>query len=55
MKIVFIIIASLGLLYFLIRNRKFDFFTVGYLSSFAYFLPGFFGYGTDTIRKVILL
>jgi len=38
----FIFISIIGALYFLLKKRKFDFFSIGYFSSFLYFLPGFF-------------
>ncbi len=44
MRALFIVIAVLGLGYFLLRKRRFDFFSLGFLSSVVYFLPGFFGY-----------
>ncbi|WP_156854432.1 hypothetical protein [Oceanobacillus sp. AG] len=44
MKILFYLIVIIGLCYFLLKNRKFDFFTIGFLSAVVYFLPGFYGY-----------
>lgn len=44
MQMVFTIVATLGLLYFLFGKRRFDFFSVAFFSACVYFLPGFFGY-----------
>lgn len=44
MQALFVIIASLGLVYFLFVKRRFDFFLIAYLSAVIYFLPGFVGY-----------
>ena len=43
MNIVFSIIALIGVLYFLVKKRQFDFFSLAFFSSLVYFLPGFFG------------
>tara|TARA_B100000963_G_scaffold358657_1_gene383818 strand:- start:186 stop:1460 length:1275 start_codon:yes stop_codon:yes gene_type:complete len=40
----FYIISISGLLYFLIINRRFDAFTLAYISAVFYFSPGFFGF-----------
>lgn len=40
----FYVIAVLGSAYFLLRRRRFDFFSVGFASGLVYFLPGFFGF-----------
>lgn len=61
MQEIFIFIAILGLLYFGIVKRRFDFFSLAYLSACIYFLPGFFGYALEprtpniSIRQVSLL
>ena len=44
LKISFILIAIIGICYYMLKKRKFDFFTIAYFSALAYFLPGFYGY-----------
>ncbi|TCO78828.1 hypothetical protein [Marinisporobacter balticus] len=44
MQIAFMIISILGLIFFMNKKRKFDFFTLAYISAIVYFLPGFYGY-----------
>lgn len=44
MKISFWIIALAGFLYFLLKKRKVDFFSVAFFSGLLYFMPGFVGY-----------
>lgn len=44
MQIFFYIISILGLTYFLLAKRKFDWFAVAFFSACIYFIPGFFGY-----------
>ena len=44
MKVVFLICSIVGFVYFFFKKRKFDFFTMAYISANVYFLPGFFGY-----------
>lgn len=44
MIVFFYIICIIGLLNFFVRERIFDFFTIAYISSIVYFMPGFFGY-----------
>lgn len=44
MQIVFVVIAISGLCYYLLGKRQFDFFSLGFLSSCVYFLPGFYGF-----------
>ncbi|MCH9646994.1 MAG: hypothetical protein K0U98_02080 [Deltaproteobacteria bacterium] len=44
MQLLFLAIAPAGLVYFLFRKRRFDFYSIAYLSALVYFLPGFFGY-----------
>jgi len=39
-----ILVALAGCMYFGLRSRRFDFFTVGFFSSAMYFLPGLVGY-----------
>ncbi len=43
MSIIFYIVCILGFIYFFINKRTFDFFSIAYVSSMVYFLPGFFG------------
>lgn len=40
----FYTISIIGLYYFFVNKRAFDFFSLGYFSSLIYFLPGYFGY-----------
>lgn len=42
----FIIISILGLAYFLLAKRRFDWFAVAFFSACIYFIPGFFGYAS---------
>jgi hypothetical protein len=44
MQLIFIVVVTTGLLYFLLRKRKFDFYSIAFLSACVYFLPGFVGY-----------
>lgn len=44
MKYLFVIIALLGTVYFLIKKRRIDFFTVSFFAATIYFLPAFYGY-----------
>lgn len=44
MQIAFVTVAAVGLLYFSLAKRRFDFFSVAFYSACVYFLPGFFGY-----------
>lgn len=44
MQALFVIISILGDGYFLLRARRFDFFSVAYFSAQVYFLPGYVGY-----------
>src|SRR5439155_1064986 len=44
MQDTFLVISGIGLFYFLFGLRKFDFFSVAFLSACVYFLPGFVGY-----------
>ena len=43
MQIVFIAVALAGAGYFLFAKREFDILSVGYVSAFVYFSPGFTG------------
>lgn len=43
MQVLFTAVAAFGGLYFLIKNRQFDYFALAYFSALIYFLPGFFG------------
>lgn len=43
MQITFLSIALCGGVYFLIRKRRFDYFTLAFFSAIIYFMPGFFG------------
>ncbi len=40
----FYVVSILGLAYFLLAKRRFDWFAVAFFSACVYFLPGFFGY-----------
>lgn len=40
----FLIVASVGSLYYLLGKRGFDYFSLAFFSADVYFLPGFFGY-----------
>jgi hypothetical protein len=44
MQLFFYAISILGLAYFLLAKRRFDWFAVAFFSASIYFLPGFFGY-----------
>ena len=44
MQVLLIIVAFLGLMYFLFKKRTFDFFGLAYLSACIYFTPGFLGF-----------
>lgn len=44
MSWVFVFISLIGLAYFLLVKRAFDFLALGYFCACAYFLPGFVGY-----------
>lgn len=44
LQAVFYLTAIIGGGYFVLRRRRFDFFTVGFASGLVYFLPGFFGF-----------
>ena len=44
MQIIFILVAISGAAYFLFALRKFDFFSLGFLSACFYFSPGFLGF-----------
>jgi len=43
MQALFTAVAGFGGLYFLVKNRQFDYFALAYFSALVYFLPGFFG------------
>ena len=44
LQMIFFAVAIAGSAYFVVRRRKFDFFTIGFASALVYFLPGFFGF-----------
>lgn len=44
MQFIFTITALIGLALFGIRKRRFDFFSLAFICSCIYFMPGFFGY-----------
>ena len=44
---VFWIVATIGLFYFVIKVRLFDFFSIAFFSGMLYFMPGFVGYVTE--------
>lgn len=48
-------ISTVGLSYFLMALRRFDFFSVAYLSGCIYFLPGFFGYTISPVSAFLLV
>lgn len=43
-QLCFSVVAVLGLAFFLLSRRRFDWYSVAFLSAVVYFLPGFFGY-----------
>ena len=43
MSIIFYILCLAGFIYFFVKKRTFDFFSIAYISSIVYFMPGFFG------------
>jgi hypothetical protein len=51
MQFVFIAVALVGLAYFLLAKRRFDFFALAHISACVYFLPGFLGFVSDGPRK----
>lgn len=55
MHIMFLLMASAGLLYFLLCLRRFDFFTVAFCAGCVYFLPGFFGYTSAPVGIAMLM
>ncbi len=40
----FLIVTLVGFLYFLIKKRRFDFFSLAFFSAVVYFMPGLLGY-----------
>ncbi len=44
MKALFYIISVCGSIYFLMKKRHFDIYTLAFFSAIIYFIPGFFGY-----------
>ena len=44
MQSAFFIISIVGLLYFSLVKRQFDFFSLSYFSAIFYFSPGYMGY-----------
>lgn len=44
MVVIFYILCIVGFIYFFVRERVFDFFSIAYISAIVYFMPGFFGY-----------
>ena len=43
-QVAFYIVVAVGAKYFLLSRRGFDFFSLAFVSSCVYFMPGFFGY-----------
>lgn len=43
MRILYLVVALSGALYFLLKKRRFDFLSVGYFSAVMYFLPALYG------------
>lgn len=50
----FFAIVALGALYFAFRKRRFDFYSVAFLSSTVYFMPGFIGFAVSPPTRVML-
>ncbi|MDW5298973.1 MAG: hypothetical protein SA378_02365 [Sedimentibacter sp.] len=44
MRMIFMIVSTIGLLLLFARKRKFDIFSVAYVSACIYFIPGYFGF-----------
>lgn len=44
MQTLFFVLSLSGLGYFVFRKRRFDWYTVAYLSALVYFTPGYFGF-----------
>lgn len=44
MKTLFVLLSLCGLAYFVLRRRRFDGFTLAYLSALIYFMPAYFGF-----------
>lgn len=51
MQALFVTVAMVGLFYFLFAKRRFDFFSVAFVSACVYFLPGFFGHVNDFVYE----
>jgi hypothetical protein len=43
LQALFYLVAIAGLLYVVLKKRRFDFLAIGFLSAIVYFMPGFFG------------
>ena len=46
MRELFIVVATGGSLYYILAKRRFDYFSLAFLSADVYFTPGFFGYAS---------
>jgi hypothetical protein len=58
MQSLFIVIYLAGLLFFLLKKRSFDVFSLAYFSCGIYFMPGFFGYvllPTATVEQISIV
>lgn len=44
MQFFFFLLSAIGLGYFVLFKRRFDFFSLAFFSAIVYFLPGFFGF-----------
>jgi hypothetical protein len=51
--LLFLAVVVLGALYFSFRKRRFDFFSVAFLSSTVYFMPGFIGFAVSPPTPVM--
>ncbi|HUE84642.1 MAG TPA: hypothetical protein VMO26_01050 [Vicinamibacterales bacterium] len=51
----FFVSVALGALYFSFRDRRFDFFSVAFLSSMVYFMPGFIGFAISPPTQRVML
>lgn len=49
-RVIFVMISIFGLFYFLFRKRIFDFFSLAFISSCIYFMPGYLGYSMSPIQ-----
>lgn len=52
MQLFFILACLMGFMYFGFKKRHFDLYSLGFISSVIYFLPGFFGYSQYPTRII---